>query len=68
MIGVIVDRVCEVLNLSPAEIEDPPDFGESVDMLFVLGIAKSKGTVKILLDIQDVLTVKELRGLESLIQ
>ena len=68
MIGVIVDGVCEVLNLSPAEIEDPPDFGEGVDMPFVLGIAKSKGTVKILLDIQDVLTVKELRGLESLIQ
>jgi len=68
MVGIIVDGVCEVANLSPAEIEDPPDFGEGVDMPFVLGIAKSKGTVKILLDIQDVLTVRELRGLEAPVQ
>jgi purine-binding chemotaxis protein CheW len=67
-IGIVVDGVSEVLNLATAEIEDPPDFGEGVDMPFVLGIAKAKGGVKILLDIQDVLTLKELRGIEALIQ
>ena len=67
-IGIVVDGVSEVLNLAGAEIEDPPDFGEGVDMPFVLGIAKAKGGVKILLDIQDVLTLKELRGIEALTQ
>ncbi|HZL56448.1 MAG TPA: chemotaxis protein CheW [Bryobacteraceae bacterium] len=68
MIGLIVDGVSEVLNLAAADIEDAPDFGEGVETPFVLGIAKFKGTVKILLRIEDVLTLQELRGLSELIQ
>jgi purine-binding chemotaxis protein CheW len=68
LIGLIVDSVCEVINFSAAEIEDAPDFGEGVETPFVLGIAKYKGTVKILLRIQDVLTVQELRGITELVQ
>jgi purine-binding chemotaxis protein CheW len=66
MIGLIVDGVSEVLNLNGADIEDPPDFGEGIETPFILGIAKFKGTIKILLKIEDVLTVQELRGIESL--
>jgi purine-binding chemotaxis protein CheW len=68
MIGLIVDGVCEVLNVSGNDIEDAPDFGEGVDMPFILGIAKFKGAVKILLKIEDVLTLKELRGIDLLVQ
>jgi purine-binding chemotaxis protein CheW len=68
MIGLIVDGVSEVLNIPGADIEDAPDFGEGVDTPFVLGIAKSKGAVKILLKIEDVLTLQELRGLAGLVQ
>jgi purine-binding chemotaxis protein CheW len=68
MIGLIVDGVCEVLNLAASDIEDAPDFGEGVDTPFVLGIAMYKGGVKILLRIEDVLTLQELRGLTSLVQ
>lgn len=67
LIGLIVDGVSEVLNLSGADIEDPPDFGEGIETPFVLGIAKCKGTVKILLRIEDILTFQELRGLKELI-
>jgi purine-binding chemotaxis protein CheW len=63
MIGVIVDCVSEVLNLSASDIEDSPDFGEGAGASYVLGIAKCKGTVKILLRIEDVLTFQELRGI-----
>ncbi len=66
MIGVIVDCVSEVLTLAETDIEDAPDFGEGVETPFVLGIAKVKGTVKILLKIEDVLTLKELRGIDGL--
>jgi len=67
MIGLIVDGVCEVLNLNGTEIEDAPDFGEGVDTPFVLGIAKTKTGVKILLKIEDILTFQELRGIKELI-
>ena len=68
MIGVIVDGVSEVLTLAEVDIEDAPDFGEGVDTPFVLGIAKVKGAVKILLKIEDVLTLKELRGIDGFVQ
>lgn len=68
LIGLIVDGVSEVLNLNGADIEDAPDFGEGVDIPFVLGIAKVKGAVKILLKIEDVLTLQELRGIAQLTQ
>jgi purine-binding chemotaxis protein CheW len=68
LIGLIVDGVCEVLNINGADIEDPPDFGEGCETPFILGIAKFKGSVKILLRIEDVLTLKELRGLDLIVQ
>jgi purine-binding chemotaxis protein CheW len=67
LIGLIVDGVSEVLNLTSADIDDPPDFGEGVETPFVLGIAKCKGSVKILLRIEDILTFQELRGIRELV-
>jgi purine-binding chemotaxis protein CheW len=67
-IGMIVDGVVEVLNLMPADIEDTPDFGPGVVMPFLKGMAKIKGKVKILLDIDQVVSTNELGGLSSLLQ
>lgn len=55
MLGIIVDRVSEVLNVVTDEIERPPDFGERLDTQFMLGMAKVKGKVKILLDLDAIL-------------
>ena len=55
MLGVIVDYVSEVLNIAPEEIEPAPDFGERLDTRYMEGIAKIKGKVKILLDLDRVL-------------
>lgn len=55
MLGIIVDRVSEVLNVVADEIERPPDFGERLDTQFMLGMAKVKGKVKILLDLDAIL-------------
>ena len=63
MTGLIVDSVCEVLNIGENDIEDAPEYGESVQTPFVLGVAKWKGSVRILLKIEDVLTLRELRGI-----
>ncbi len=60
MLGVIVDRVSEVLNVVADEVERPPDFGERLDTGFMLGMAKVKGQVKILLDLDAILATDAL--------
>jgi purine-binding chemotaxis protein CheW len=55
MMGLLVDGVSEVLNIAGQEIEAPPTFGEHTSTDFMRGVAKVKGTVKILLDIDRVL-------------
>ena len=67
LMGVIVDAVSEVLNIATGEIEDAPDFGEGVSIPYLIGIAKSKGKVKLLLNIEKVLTTSELTDLGQLI-
>lgn len=64
--GVVVDSVSEVLNISGGDIEPTPSFGTHVDTKYILGIAKARGTIKILLDIDRVLSAEELAGLEIL--
>ena len=67
LVGVIVDGVSEVLNLGTADIEDTPDFGEEVATQYLLGMAKVKGKVKILLDIDRVLSTQELQHLSRIL-
>ncbi|RPH93558.1 purine-binding chemotaxis protein CheW [candidate division KSB1 bacterium] len=55
LMGVVVDRVSEVLEILSEEIEDAPNVGVAVENEFILGMAKSKGRVKILLEIDRVL-------------
>lgn len=66
LIGAIVDGVSEVLNVQDAEIEDSPHFGADLELPYILGMAKVKGKVKILLDIDQVLSRLEIRNLEQL--
>ena len=54
-IGLIVDAVEEVANITTDDVEDTPDFGTSVDTSYILGMAKIKGTLKTLLDIDRLL-------------
>jgi purine-binding chemotaxis protein CheW len=64
--GVAVDGVAEVLNLAAGDIEDTPDFGDGTATPYLLGMAKVKGRVKILLDIERVLTGQDLQALNIL--
>ena len=67
LMGIVVDGVSEVLNLTGAEIEDTPEFGEDIAGSYLLGMAKVKGKVKILLDIDKVLSTQEIHGLNAVI-
>ena len=68
LMGIVVDEVSEVITMAPGDIEDTPDFGANVETSYILGMAKIKGKVKILLDINEVLTSQEIHGLEAVLQ
>lgn len=65
LIGVVVDAVSEVLNIKDADIEETPAFGAKLDTEYILGMAKMEGSVKILLDIDQVLSASEFELLEK---
>ncbi len=60
MMGILVDSVSEVLNIKGGDIEDAPNFGSRLNTNYILGMAKTGGRVKILLDIDKVLSDGEL--------
>jgi purine-binding chemotaxis protein CheW len=64
-IGSVVDSVSEVLNIKGEDIENTPTFGASLDTEYILGMAKMEGGVKILLDIDKVLSDGEIAALEK---
>ncbi len=61
LMGTIVDGVSEVITLHGDDIEDTPDFGDGIAAPYLLGMAKAKGKVKILLDIHAVLSSQEMQ-------
>ncbi len=65
LIGIVVDSVSEVLNIKGGDIEETPTFGARVNTDYILGMAKMNGTVKILLDIDKVLSAEEIAVLDE---
>jgi purine-binding chemotaxis protein CheW len=66
LMGIIVDTVSEVLDISADNIEEAPSFGGNVETEYILGMGKVKDGVKILLDIDKVLSSKELIAISKL--
>lgn len=63
--GIIVDKVSEVLDIPAEQIENSPSFGIDVNTDYILGIGKTEGKVKILLDINRVLSEKDVIEIAS---
>ncbi len=63
--GVIVDRVSEVSDIAESQIEDAPSFGSDVQTDYLLGIAKSSDRVRLLLDIERVLSTQDVVDLRA---
>lgn len=66
VMGIVVDAVSQVLELSPADIEPPPAFGTSVRVDYLLGLGKFGDRFVLLLDIDRVLSAAELLKAASL--
>ena len=65
VMGIIVDEVSEVLDITSDQIEAAPTLGTSVDTHFIMGMAKTETAVKILLDIDRVLSLEEIVALNQ---
>lgn len=61
--GLIVDAVDEVLSIAQSDVEPTPDFGNVLNPDYIHSIAKIKGAVKLLLDIDKVVFAMNPQGL-----
>ena len=59
-VGLVVDKVAEVVNINNSDIELPPQYGEEQDLGFLTGIGKVKEKVVMLLDIQLIINCHEV--------
>ena len=60
MMGILVDKVSEVVNVASGDIEDTPSFGADVNTDYLLGVGKTGGKVRLLLDIEKVITASDI--------
>jgi purine-binding chemotaxis protein CheW len=65
IMGIIVDEVSEVLDISQDQIEPPPSFGADIRTDFILGMGKVNQRVVTMLDIDRVLTEREIALVEG---
>lgn len=64
--GLIIDKISEVLTLESSDIDPPPEFGMTIKTEFITGVAKRGETIKILLDIHSVLSDEEMSTLQNI--
>ena len=68
VMGIIIDEVKEVLNIKAENIEETPTFDANINTEFILGIGKIGNSVKMLLDIDKVLSMGEIASIEKVVQ
>ena len=64
LMGALVDTVSEVLDIDGEQIEPTPDFGARLDTDYILGMGKIGDKVKILLDIDKVLSENDMGDID----
>jgi purine-binding chemotaxis protein CheW len=63
--GIVVDHVQEVLDIDGENIEEAPQFDSSVNTDFIMGMGKIGDSVKILLDIDKVLSMSNIKAISD---
>ena len=60
-----MQRQQEVANIAQADIEPTPDFGGTISVQYILGMAKIKGSVKSLLDIDQIIAADTIEHITA---
>ena len=61
VMGVVADSVSQVIDLPPGDILPPPAFGTRIKVDFLHGMGKSDKKFFLILDIDKVLSIEELK-------
>ncbi|ULQ45679.1 chemotaxis protein CheW [Flagellatimonas centrodinii] len=65
VIGMVVDRVSDVVRLRPEDIKDTPEFGSGLDVRYVAGLAERDGQMLIVVDIEKLFKSQEMALFDS---
>lgn len=65
-IGLIVDMVSEVIDISDDNIENAPDIVKGISNKYITGIIKLNERIIILLDTEKILTIEQMNELNIL--
>lgn len=65
VLGVTVDAVSEVLDVSPQEIRQAPAFGSEIRTDFIRGMVRQGDAFVVLLIIEQTLSIQELAGMPA---
>lgn len=60
VVGIVVDRVSDVMTLTPEQIKPAPEFGVSLPLDYIHGLGDIGERMLILLDIEKMLTSHEM--------
>lgn len=65
LIGLQVDEVEGIINLSTANIKDAPELAQGINRSFVRGVGKLDDKLVIILNLDSILTTEEIEQLED---
>jgi purine-binding chemotaxis protein CheW len=65
VVGLIVDSVSDVLNIKKNDVQEPPDFGSTVNTDAISGMAKTGDKIVMLLDINKVLNEEDFAAVSA---
>jgi len=64
-VGILVDLVREILSLPADAVEPPPEMVADINGIYLTGVAQLADRLLIILDLTNVLTLKEINTLEQ---
>lgn len=65
VVGMVVDGVSDVITLSPEQVKPAPEFGAAIDTRYVMGLGTVEERMLILVDIERLMTSRDMELVES---
>jgi purine-binding chemotaxis protein CheW len=65
-VGIIVDRVVEVIDIDEEQIAEPPRFNDEYQSHYISGIGKINDEIAMLLDCNKLLNYDQLEALSNM--
>ncbi|MBM9545739.1 purine-binding chemotaxis protein CheW [Leptospira sp. 201903074] len=64
-VGLLVDAVNEVVDITPDSVEEPPSFGSKIRLDFIQGLGKLENKFVIILKVNQILELSELQSIQE---